>query len=111
MRRLVALGSGAACFFALALAAQTSPSGIQDAAWSPDSKRLATSYLGRIFITAADGRGGRALRSDSTAFERDPAWSPDGKAIAFAADAGDGRDRSIGGVRPRWRCGSCGASG
>ena len=92
MRRVVALGSGAACCVALVLAAQSSPTGLQDPAWSPDGKRLATSYLDRIFITGTDGKGGRALRADSTAVERDPAWAPDGKSIAFAADTGEGFD-------------------
>ena len=90
-----AAARSAAAFAALAtlaLAAQPAPSGVQDPAWSPDGKRLATSYLGRIFISGPDGRGGRALRADSNAFERDAAWSPDGKSIAFAADGGDGFD-------------------
>ena len=82
----------AACL-TLTLAAQTAAdAGVRDPAWSPDGKRLAISYFDRIWITGADGRGGRALRPESTAIERDPAWSPDGRRLAFAADAGEGFD-------------------
>ena len=91
-RNAIVSGLGGAAVLTFAIAAQPSPAGVQDPAWSPDSKRLATSYLERIFISAPDGKNGRALRSDSTAVERDPAWSPDGKSIAFAADAGEGFD-------------------
>ena len=79
--------------------AQSSLSGgVQDPAWSPDGKRLATSYLDRIFISAPDGRNGRALRDSSAAIERDPSWSPDGKSIAFAAEAGEGFDIYVAGA-------------
>ena len=91
-RNAIVSGLGGAAVLTFAIAAQPSPAGVQDPAWSPDGKRLATSYLERIFVSAPDGKNGRALRSDSTAVERDPAWSPDGKSIAFAADAGDGFD-------------------
>ena len=91
VQRYIAAGALVAVV-TMAAGAQSGPTGVQDPAWSPDGKRLATSYLGRIFISAPDGRGGRALRAESTAFERDPAWSPDGKSIAFAADTGGGFD-------------------
>ncbi|MEX1128557.1 MAG: LpqB family beta-propeller domain-containing protein, partial [Vicinamibacterales bacterium] len=89
---LLTLGLG------LALAAQSSSSGIQDPAWSPDGRRLATSSFDRIWISGSDGRGGRALRAGSTATERDPAWSADGRRIAFAADGGDGFDLFVAGA-------------
>ncbi len=85
----------AALLLGLTLSAQTpspTPRGARDPAWSPDGRRLAFTYLDRIWIANAEGRDGRALRADATVIERDPAWSPDGKSIAFAADAGDGFD-------------------
>ena len=88
----------AAALVTLAVSAQPAPTGVQDPAWSPDSKRLATSYLDRIYVSNPDGRNGRALRPDSTAVERDPAWSPDGKLVAFAADAGEGFDVYVAGA-------------
>lgn len=99
MRRVSAVLSVAACGLVLGLivGAAPAPAGVQDPAWSPDGKRLATSYLDRIFISNPDGRGGRALRANSTAVERDPSWSPDGKAIAFAADDGEGFDIYVAG--------------
>ena len=104
MRRWLAgaASAGAALTLALGLAAQTAPpAGIQDPAWSPDGRRLATSFFERIWISAPDGRGGRALRADSPAAERDPAWSPDGRSLAFAADAGEGFDIVIAGADGR----------
>src|SRR5687768_2204120 len=83
----------------LSLGAQSPGSaGVQDPAWSPDGKRLATSYLDRIFISSPAGKNGRALHDGAAAVERDPAWSPDGKSIAFAADGGDGFDIYVAGA-------------
>lgn len=91
-----------AAWLGLGLAAQPSaPAGIQDPAWSPDGKRLATSLFDRIWISGPDGRGGRALRAGSSATERDPAWSPDGRTLAFAADSGDGFDLFVAGTDGR----------
>ena len=98
MRRPLAGAASSAIVLAMALglSAQPAPSaGIQDPAWSPDGKRLATSSFERIWISGADGRGGRALRPDSSATERDPAWSPDGRRVVFSADSGDGFDLFI----------------
>jgi hypothetical protein len=60
--------------------------------WAPDGKRLAFSYLDRIWVSAPDGKNGKALRPDSTEIEREPCWSPDGRSIAFAAARGRGFD-------------------
>jgi gamma-glutamyltranspeptidase len=76
-----------------ALSGQTAtPRGARDPSWSPDGKRLAFSYLDRIWTSAPDGKNGKALRNGATDVERDPAWSPDGKSIAFASDVGQGFD-------------------
>jgi dipeptidyl aminopeptidase/acylaminoacyl peptidase len=66
-------------------AAQTVTSGVQDPAWAPDGKRIAVSYLDRIWTMTPDGRQARQLTLESSAIQRDPVWSPDGLRIAFAA--------------------------
>ncbi|MEZ5286372.1 MAG: hypothetical protein R2712_16495 [Vicinamibacterales bacterium] len=72
--------------------AQRAP-GLQDAAWAPDGRRVAVSYMDRIWTMGPDGRQPRPLaRSDSGALEREPAWSPDGGRLAYAANRGDGFD-------------------
>ena len=92
MRSLLTAVAGIAAL-TLALAGQTAtPRGARDPSWSPDGRRLAFSYLDRIWTSAPDGKNGKALRSGATDVERDPAWSPDGKSIAFASDAGHGFD-------------------
>ncbi len=69
------------------------PVGVQEPAWSPDGKRIAVSYLDRIWTLAADGKQARAITTgDATTIEREPAWSADGSRVAFAADRGDGFD-------------------
>jgi gamma-glutamyltranspeptidase len=95
LRRFAWLPAAAVCALSLVLYGQTPTGGIQDPAWSPDGRRLATSFLDRIWIAGADGRGGRALSASSSGTERDPAWAPDGRAIAYAADAGSGFDIMI----------------
>ena len=72
--------------------AQT-PVGVQEPAWSSDGKRIAVSYLDRIWTMTADGRQAKALTSgDAAAIEREPAWSADGSKLAYAADRGAGFD-------------------
>lgn len=67
--------------------------GLQEPSWAPDGRRVAVSYLDRIWTMTPDGRQPRALvTGGSAAIEREPAWSPDGELIAFAADAGRGFD-------------------
>ncbi|HQZ40318.1 MAG TPA: gamma-glutamyltransferase [Vicinamibacterales bacterium] len=74
--------------------------GVQEAAWAPDGRRIAVSYLDRIWTMTPDGRQPRALAGvDSGAVEREPAWSPDGARIAYAANKGDGFDIVVATVR------------
>ena len=40
------------------------PSGVQDPAWSPDGKRIAVSYLDRIWTMTPDGRQAKAVDAD-----------------------------------------------
>lgn len=104
MRRALARAASSVIVIAMALgvAAQPAPSsGIQDPAWSPDGRRLATSSFDRIWISGADGRGGRPLRADSPVTERDPAWSPDGRRVVFSANSGEGFDLFVAGADGR----------
>jgi gamma-glutamyltranspeptidase/glutathione hydrolase len=68
-----------------------SPVGVQEPAWSSDGKRIAVSYLDRIWTMSADGKQARQLTA-SDGIHREPAWSPDGTRIAYAADSGNGFD-------------------
>src|SRR6187549_697651 len=68
-------------------AAIAGPSGIREAAWSPDGKRLAASWFDVIWTMAPDGKDAKKLvtKPENWIAQRDPAWSPDGKSIAFSA--------------------------
>jgi gamma-glutamyltranspeptidase len=80
--------------------------GVQEPSWSPDGKRIAVSYLDRIWTMTADGKQARAVTQDlktsgpqdlktsgpQDPIEREPAWSADGDRLAFAADRGNGFD-------------------
>jgi gamma-glutamyltranspeptidase/glutathione hydrolase len=77
------------------------PIGIQEPAWAPDGRRIAVSYLDRIWTMTPDGKQARGIFQDLKAagqeriespVEREPAWSPDGSRLAYAADRGDGFD-------------------
>ncbi|MBA3886362.1 MAG: gamma-glutamyltransferase [Acidobacteria bacterium] len=104
LRRFSVLTSVAAGALCLSVYAQAPAGGVQDPAWSPDGKRLATSFVDRIWISGAAGRGGRPLTSSPTGAQRDPAWSPDGRSLAYAAETGTGFDivtAPVGRGRPR----------
>jgi gamma-glutamyltranspeptidase len=76
--------------------AQGGTQGVQDPAWSPDGRRLAVSYLDRIWTMTPDGRQPRRLAAgDAAGVEREPAWSPDGARIAYARNTGDGFDIAL----------------
>ena len=80
--------------------AQPPTPGVQEAAWAPDGRRVAVSYLDRIWTMAPDGRQPRALSAaDSGSVEREPAWSPDGTRLAYAAARGDSFDIVVASVK------------
>lgn len=67
--------------------------GVQEPAWSPDGKRVAVSYLDRIWTMTPDGKQPKAITTiEGTAIDREPAWSADGTRLAFASDRGNGFD-------------------
>ena len=93
MRRVVLLLLLVTLNSSLSTTAAQIPIGVQEPAWSPDGKRVAVSYLDRIWTMTADGRQAKSLTSsEAPAIEREPAWSADGNRIAFAADRGNGFD-------------------
>jgi gamma-glutamyltranspeptidase len=69
------------------------PVGVQEPAWAPDGRRIAVSYLDRIWTMTPEGRQGKAVTTgEAGAIEREPAFAPDGSRLAYAADRGDGFD-------------------
>ena len=69
-------------------AADAGPTGVREAAWSPDGKRLAVSWFDVIWTMTPDGKDAKRIVSPAGEWisERDPAWSPDGQSIAFSAE-------------------------
>ncbi len=91
--RLIRLSFGLAAvttFAITAFSAQTpvALTGMRDPAFSPDGRRIAVSWLERVWTMTPDGRDAKRVVTSDSAWisERDPAWSPNGKHIAFAAD-------------------------
>ncbi len=81
------------CGWSRASVEAQAPIGVQEPAWAPDGKRVAVSYLDRIWTMTPDGRQGKAvITGDGSAIEREPSWAPDGNRLAYAADRGDGFD-------------------
>ena len=79
--------------FVISVGHAQAPVGVQEPAWSADGKRIAVSYLDRIWTMTADGKQAKAVTSsDAAAIEREPAWSVDGTKLAYAADLGSGFD-------------------
>ena len=72
-------------------AAATEPAaittGVREASWSPDGRRIAVTWFDAIWTMNPDGRDMKRVVTapQGWAAERDPAWSPDGKSIAFSA--------------------------
>jgi gamma-glutamyltranspeptidase/glutathione hydrolase len=61
--------------------------GVREAAWSPDGKRIAATWFDAIWTMAPDGKDPKKVvaAAQGWAAERDPVWSPDGKTIVFSA--------------------------
>jgi gamma-glutamyltranspeptidase/glutathione hydrolase len=67
----------------------TVTTGVREAAWSPDGKRIAVTWYDAIWTMTPDGKDPKRLvpagqRSERWGAERDPVWQPDGKAIIFS---------------------------
>jgi gamma-glutamyltranspeptidase len=67
----------------------TVTTGVREAAWSPDGKRIAVTWYDAIWTMTPDGKDPKRLvaaaqRSDRWGAERDPVWMPDGKSIVFS---------------------------
>jgi gamma-glutamyltranspeptidase len=61
--------------------------GVREAAWSPDGKRLAITWFDAMWTVNLEGKDAKRVvnKPDGWVTERDPVWSADGKSIAFAA--------------------------
>ena len=66
-----------------------SPIGVQEPSWSPDGKRIAVSYLDRLWSMTPDGKQPKAVTTpEAMTIEREPAWSSDGSQCDRAQSAG-----------------------
>jgi gamma-glutamyltranspeptidase len=65
----------------------TVTTGVREAAWSPDGKRIAVTWYDAIWTMGPDGKDPKRLVAvpQGWAAERDPVWAPDGKSIVFSA--------------------------
>lgn len=71
--------------FSASLFAQDNSDWFLHSAISPDSKQIAFSYKGDIYLVSAKGGTARPLTVHS-GWDGHPVWSGDGKSIAFASD-------------------------
>jgi len=63
------------------LRAMLEPYSANNAAWSPDGRRIAFARADQIWLMAPDGSDARPLTSGDRRW--DPVWSPDGRRLAF----------------------------
>ncbi|PJG57700.1 S41 family peptidase [Aeromonas cavernicola] len=61
------------------------PRWLREPALSPDGKKVAFTWQGRIYLSNSEGGAATPLTGTDYLSQR-PVWSPDGKLIAFAAD-------------------------
>jgi gamma-glutamyltranspeptidase len=77
-----------------AATAEAGPAGVREAAWAPDSKRIAASWFDVVWTMTTDGRDAKRVvtKPGEWISERDPVFSPDGRTIVFAASGPNGFD-------------------
>ena len=65
----------------------TITTGVREAAWAPDGRRIAATWFDAIWTMTPEGKDPKRVVTapQGWAAERDAAWSPDGKSIAFSA--------------------------
>ena len=68
-----------------AMAADSSPLWLRNAAISPDGNTVAFTYKGDIFTVSANGGKARQLTT-SPYYDSTPVWSPDGSRIVFTSN-------------------------